>query len=154
MENKTCPFCKILKENSEEKREIIEETKNTFTILSNPALVKWHILVMPKRHVEKLAELNKEEKEELFSQAIKIQELLLKKCNGCDIRQNFRPFIKQNEFKINHLHIHLIPREFEDELYKKCMIFEKEVFKKLPQKELNEIKEEINKLRGEIKNAY
>ena len=134
-----CPFCSKI----EPKSRIIDETNKTLTILSNPALVEGHCLVIPKRHVEKLSELNKEEKEELFSQVVKAQELLLKKFGGCDIRQNFRPFQKQSNLKVNHLHIHLQPRELEDELYKKCQIFEKEVFKELSQEELDKLKQEL-----------
>ena len=96
-----CPFCDLKEER------IIEETKNTFTILSNPAIVKGHLLVIPKRHAEKLSELNGDEKIELFNQVIKMQEILLRKFSGCDIRQNYRPFQAQDSLKVNHLHIHL-----------------------------------------------
>ena len=135
------PFCNI----SEQKTKIIDETENTLTILSNPALVKGHCLVIPKRHIESLSELNDKEREEFFSQVIKMQELLLKEFSGCDIRQNFRPFQKQNGLKINRLHIHIQPREFEDELYQKCQIFEKELFKQLSEKELNKLIESLRK---------
>lgn len=133
-----CPFCEIKDTNR-----ILDETDKTLTILSNPALVKGHCLVIPKRHVEKLSELSEEEKEELFSQVIKIQEILLKKFGGCDIRQNYRPFRKQNNLKVDHLHIHLQPRELFDELYKKCQIYEKEIFRKLSQEESDKLKEKI-----------
>ncbi len=134
-----CVFCKSI----EPKSRVLYETENTFSILSNPALVKGHVLVIPKKHVEKISELNEEERGDLFEQAIKMQELLLKKYGGCDIRQNFRPFQKQDELKVNHLHIHLQPREFEDELYWKCQIYEKEIFKNLNEEELEKLKEEI-----------
>jgi len=134
-----CPFCDLKEER------IIEETKNTFTILSNPAIVKGHLLVIPKRHAEKLSELNGDEKIELFNQVIKMQEILLRKFSGCDIRQNYRPFQAQDSLKVNHLHIHLQPREFEDELYKSCQIYEKTIFKELDKEEINKAKEFILK---------
>ncbi len=58
---------------------------------------------------------------------------------GCDIRQNYRPFQAENNLKIDHLHIHLQPREFEDRLYSKCQIFEKDVFEYLTEKEMGDI---------------
>ncbi len=123
-----CPFCNINKE----KTRIVEQTKNSLVILSNPRLISGHILVIPKRHVEKLSELNDEEKCDMLDLIIKYQEKILKKISsGCDIRQNYRPFQKQGKIKVNHLHIHLQPRELEDELYKKCQIFEKDIFKEL-----------------------
>jgi histidine triad (HIT) family protein len=134
-----CVFCNI----RIMKGRIIDNSKNTFTILSNPALVNGHLLVIPKRHVEKISELNKNEKEEIFEQLIKMQEIILKKHNGCDIRQNYRPFQKENGIKVNHLHFHLQPREFEDELYKKSQFFERQVFRELSEKELDELAREI-----------
>lgn len=136
MENQNCPFCKI----NEEKNRIIGKTKKTIIILSNPSLVKRHLLVIPKRHVEKLSELNKGEKEDLFSELEKFQEILLKKFPGCDIRQNYRPFIPQGRLKINHLHFHLIPREFKDKIYEAYGKFQDAVFKDLNKKELDEAK--------------
>lgn len=137
-----CPFCNV--EKSESTR-ILEETKHTYTILSNPSLMKGHCLVIPKKHVEILAELNDDERIELFEQVVRMQALLIRKFMGCDIKQNYRPFQKQDELKINHLHIHLQPRELYDELYEKCLIHEKEVFKKLTQEQLDEDKEFVLK---------
>ncbi len=43
--------------------------------------------------------------------------------------------------EIDHLHIHLQPREFEDDLYKKCQIFEKDIFRELTEQEIKKITE-------------
>ena len=131
-----CVFCKI----DNEKTRVIDESKNTITILSNPALVKAHCLVIPKRHIEKISELTKEEIVEIFDKMIRVQEKLLRKFSGCDIRQNYSPFMFQGKLKVNHLHFHLQPREFEDELYKKSQIYEKDIFKDLNQDNLDEVK--------------
>ena len=139
MNKMECPFCNL----DMEKTRILDETQKTRTIISNPALVKLPLLVIPKKHVEKPSELDKQEREEIFNQIIKFQELLLKKFSGCDIKQHFKPFLKQDDYKINHLHFHIIPREFEDEIYKKCQINEKQVFKFLNQEELEEIKNKL-----------
>jgi len=131
-----CPFCNINKE----KTRIIKEGKNVFVVFSNPRLVKGHLLVIPKRHVVKISELNAKEKKELFDTVIEFQEKILKKISsGCDIRQNYRPFQKQTGLKVDHLHIHLLPREFEDELYQKCQINEKRIFSNLEEEEIKRI---------------
>jgi histidine triad (HIT) family protein len=132
----TCPFCELDKE----KTRVLSESKHSFVILSNLSLVRGHCLVIPKKHVEKLSELNKEEIDDLILEVINFQENLLKKFGGCDIRQNYRPFQKQDDLKVHHLHIHLQPRELEDELYKKSQINEREIFHKLNNEELEEIK--------------
>lgn len=131
-----CVFCNY------NKNRVIYEGKNTFVILSNPRLMPGHLLIIPKRHVEKLSQLNKEELNELINLTIKFQEKILNNvAKGCDIRQNFRPFQKQDNLKVNHLHIHLLPRELFDELYEKCQIFEKDVFNKLNDEEINKFSE-------------
>ena len=129
-----CPFCNI------EKNRILTERKFTRVIFSNPRLMPGHLLVIPKRHVEKLSELSKEEQQELFKTTIEFQEKILNKiASGCDIRINYRPFQKQDDLKVNHLHIHLQPRELFDELYQKCQIFERDVFEDLKLEELEKI---------------
>ena len=130
-----CPFCAIDKE----KTRIVKRYKNFFVVLSNPRLVRGHLLVIPKKHFEKLFELNKKLKGELFEILVEFQEKLLRFYFGCDIRQNYRPFLKENKFKVSHLHFHLIPRKFEDKLYKKSQIFEKEIFENLRDKEAKEV---------------
>ena len=97
-------------------------------------------MVIPKRHVVKISELNEEERKELFDFVIRFQEKILQKLtSGCDIRQHYRPFQKQDSLKVDHLHVHLQPREFEDEIYKKCQIGERDIFKELAGDEAEDI---------------
>lgn len=65
------------------------------------------------------------------------------KKEGGDLRQNYRPFMKEGVLKVDHLHFHLIPRAWEDEIYNKSQIFEKDIFKKLDVVEINEVKSKI-----------
>lgn len=111
-------------------------------IFSNPRLMPGHLLVIPKRHVEKLSELNKDELDDLLKTTIKYQEKVIKDlAPGCDIRQNYRPFIKDGDLKVSHLHFHVQPRwpDTEDELFTKCQIHEIKLFKPLPITEKNRI---------------
>lgn len=115
---------------------MVTEGRYVFTALSNPRLMPGHLLIIPKRHIEKPSELTGEERAELFEMVITFQEKILQKvATGCDIRQNCRPFLPQGKLKVNHLHFHLLPREFEDELYSKSMIYEKTIFQNLPEEE-------------------
>lgn len=131
-----CPFCSI----DVKKTEIIQAGKNYYVALSNPRLVPGHLLVIPKRHIEKLSELNKKERQELFEAVIQLEEKILERyASGCDIRQHYRPFIKPNWVKVNHLHFHLQPREPEDHLYQTVQKHEQDLWQKLPQKERKKI---------------
>ena len=128
----TCPFCNTDKEKSR----MIKNGKSVFVILSNPRLVAGHLLVIPKRHVEKLSELAGEERKELFDTAIEFKNKIAKAFSGCDMRQHYRPFIKESQTKVNHVHFHLHPRNPEDQLYKKSQLFEKDLFKGLTKSEI------------------
>jgi len=111
-----CPFCTI----NTEKTRIVEEKEQVFVILSNPRLMPGHILIIPKRHVEKPSQLSEPERKELFDTALEFQEKILAKlASGCDMTQHCRPFQPESQLKVNHVHIHLRPRELKDELYQK-----------------------------------
>lgn len=131
-----CPFCNI----NSEKTRILKDGNFIRVIFSNPRLMFGHLLVIPKKHIEKISDLSQDEQEELFKTLIEFQEKILSKvASGCDIRQNYRPFQKQDRLKVHHLHFHLHPRELFDELYEKCQVFEKEVFRDLLPEELNKM---------------
>ncbi|HRZ30337.1 MAG TPA: HIT family protein [Candidatus Paceibacterota bacterium] len=130
-----CPFCRILES---KKERVIEEGKLVFVIFSNPRLMKGHLLVIPKRHVEKPSCLNAQERKELFDTLLSYQDKILSQfSSGCDIRQNCRPFQKQSDLKVNHVHFHLQPRELFDELYEKVQKFETNIFHKVDKIENN-----------------
>ena len=132
-----CPFCNSTLENER----IIEETRYCRVLFSSPRLVKGHLLIVPKKHVEKLSQLSAAERQNLLNTAIKYQEKIIAHfAPGCDIRQNFRPFQKQDGVKVDHLHIHLLPREFKDGLYQKCQKYETDIFQKLSSGEIKVIK--------------
>lgn len=123
--NMDCPFCEI----DESRTKVLFRGRYCFVCLSNPYLMEGHLLVIPNRHVEKLSELNEEEREELFSLVVEFEEKVLEKVSGCDVRINYRPFQKQGDLKVDHLHVHLQPRELYDELYEKCQVYEKDLFR-------------------------
>ena len=132
-----CPFCNL--EHSEVNR-VLEERTHTVVIFSNPRLMPGHLLVIPKRHVLSLSELSAEERSELFDIAIEYQDKILERISsGCDLKQHNRPFIPQNDLKIDHVHLHLQPREWEDELYSKSQVHDRALFQKLPQEEADRI---------------
>ena len=72
---------------------------------------------------------------------VKKYQKLLAECvgDGCDVRENYRPFLKQSRLKVDHLHWHLIPRSNEDEIYMKSQIGERDVFRNLEDRELSEL---------------
>ena len=132
-----CRFCDL---ETKGKQKVLNISKHCVVIFSNPRLMKGHLLIIPKRHVLNLKDLSEEEQKELFDLTIYYQDKILKNfASGCDIKQHNRPFIMENDLKVDHLHIHLQPREFEDELYLSSQIFDREIFKPLSDDEILDV---------------
>lgn len=86
---KDCPFCE-----ASLIARTIEENKSAHIFFSNPRLTKGHLLVSPKRHIEEPWKLSKNEISDVFTLVHKYQKLLAEKLGtGCDIKQNYRPFL-------------------------------------------------------------
>ena len=120
-----CPFC-----NPNER--ILKENEHALVVLSNPHKVPGHFLVLPKRHVEKPWELSHEELADIFDLIFFIEQRIIGKLgDGCDVRQNYRPFMKQSDLKVDHVHFHVIPRALDDYIYKVSEQFETELFAEL-----------------------
>ncbi|MCI0597482.1 HIT family protein [Candidatus Parcubacteria bacterium] len=133
-----CRFCNI--ETADAQR-ILEVRERCVIMFSNPRLMRGHLLVVPKRHVEHLSELDSDERKELFDTAIEYQERIKKNiAPGCDLKQHNRPFLPENDLKVDHVHIHLQPRSFDDELYTKAQIHERTLFKSPTEEEILKIK--------------
>lgn len=135
--NEVCPFCTTARQEDR----ILKEGSYTYVILSNPRLVPGHLLVIPKRHVAgKLEDLSQEERDEILEFLIEFQTKILKKlASGCEIRQNYKPFIENNRTHVNHVHFHLYPRERTDELYEKIDSHREGVFKDISEEEKKKI---------------
>ncbi len=109
-------------------------------ILSNPRKMPGHFLVIPKRHIEKPWELRPDELSDIFELIFFIEKKIIGKLGeGCDIRQNYRPFLKQSRLKVDHVHFHIYPRYFEDYLYKVSEQFETDLFTDLDESDQEEI---------------
>lgn len=120
-----CPFCV-----SDER--VLKSNKLAQVILSNPRKVPGHVLVNPKRHVEKPWELAPEEITDIFELIAFVQQKFVGKLgDGCNVRQNYLPFIDQNNVKVDHVHFHVIPRSFNDYLYSVSGQYEDGLFAEL-----------------------
>lgn len=152
MNLENCPFCKL------DKKRVINEREFSYALLDIYPVSKGHTLIIPKRHVLNIEDLNKKEIIDLFENLIKVKEALKNyfKCDGFNIGINLGEVSGQT---IEHIHIHLIPRYKNDTNFpfggvRKVVLdfldFDKEKLKeKLLKNSLKE--EEIEKLRNYIK---
>lgn len=120
-----CPFCNPLEG-------ILKENEYAQVMLSDPRKVPGHLLVMPKRHIEKPWELTDKELQDIFDLIFFIEKRVMGKLGeGCDIRQNYRPFLKQDALKVDHIHFHVIPRSLNDYIYSVSEKYEADLFAEL-----------------------
>jgi diadenosine tetraphosphate (Ap4A) HIT family hydrolase len=132
-EDTNCPFCTI-------GDRVLRENEHAQAFLSNPRKVPGHFLVTPKRHVEKPWELTPEELQAVFELIFFIQQRLLGKLgDGVDIKQNYRPFLKQGRLKVDHVHFHVYPRALEDYIYQVSEKYEADLFAELDDLERDEV---------------
>ncbi|MGF7229393.1 MAG: HIT family protein [Candidatus Saccharibacteria bacterium] len=120
--SENCPFCAI----ETQAERILWSDELTVTFLSNPRLIEGHTLVVPRRHVEKPWDLTSPELQSIFTNLWKVEQKLITGGvgAGCDIRQNYRPFMPQGRVKVDHVHFHALPRKLNDTLYETSMRFE------------------------------
>ena len=105
-----CLFCKIA--NKEIPSRIITETENSIAFLDAFPVSRGHTLVIPKNHYEKVQDMTDIDNNDLFDTVHKViskvdkltGSTLLAIHNGKDSGQ-----------EIPHVHVHLIPRESDDQ---------------------------------------
>lgn len=140
MSETSCPFCHL-------GSEVLKDNKFAVLFPSNPRKTKGHLLVTPKRHIEKPWNLTKDERLDVLELVLFAQKLIVNNISeGCDVRQNYRPFLKQSKLKVDHVHYHIIPRNLNDDLYDKVEKYETDMFKKLSEAEYKEIVRIIKKV--------
>lgn len=74
----------------------------------------------------------------IFELVFIIQQKITEKfAQGCDVRQHYRPFLKQGRVKVDHVHYHVIPRDPEDLIHQQVETHEADLFQNLPDQERN-----------------
>lgn len=128
-----CPFC-------DPTDRILKQNEHAQVLLSNPRKVPGHFLVIPKRHIEAPWELTPEELQDIFALIFEVEQKIIGKLgDGVDVRQNYRPFMKQSTLKIDHVHFHVIPRYLDDYIYSVSEKYETELFAALDDVEREEV---------------
>ena len=109
-----CVFCKIV--NGEIPSYKIYETDNVMAFLDISQNTKGHTLVIPKKHIESIFDLDEQTGRDLFESVIKTTNILKNKLGFKDVNllNNNGSLAGQ---VVNHYHIHIIPRYGNDECY-------------------------------------
>lgn len=106
-EETKCSFCKLKNER------IITETKYSIAFYDAYPVTNGHTLVIPKRHIQSIFDMNEEELEDFWIFVFKMRKWLYEetKCSGMNIGINDGKSAGQT---IMHGHLHLIPRRIGD----------------------------------------
>lgn len=134
MAESNCTFCNL------KPGEVLKSNEHALVVLSDPRKVPGHTLVLPKRHIEEPWQLTADELTDIFKLIFYVEQRFLGKLgDGVDIRQNYRPFKKQDDLKKNHVLFHVVPRAKDDYIYSVSEKFEKDLFAKLDDLERDEV---------------
>ena len=104
-----CIFCKIISKQIPAK--ILHETSHSICFLDAFPLAKGHVLVITKKHHQKIQELNTDENSDLFS----LVHTMMSKVDS--ITGSTLVAIHNGENagqEIPHVHVHLVPRDTSD----------------------------------------
>ena len=107
----SCIFCKIIK--GEIPSSVIYEDENVKVILDIAPAAKGHAIMLLKKHVANVFELDAELAAKVFAVVPKVASVIKEElgCDGLNILQNNGEDAGQTVF---HLHIHFIPRWKDD----------------------------------------
>ncbi|MCK4779616.1 MAG: HIT family protein [Candidatus Lokiarchaeota archaeon] len=115
MKEKDCIFCKLAER--EIPSQIIFENELDIAFLDISPISEGHTIVIPKKHYSNLEYIPDYELTELFKVVKKLAIMIHKKLkiDGYNILQN--NFTAAGQV-INHFHVHIIPRNFDDEKFR------------------------------------
>ena len=129
----TCPFC-------EPKQRVLKENEHAYVMLSDPRRVEGHVLVIPKRHIEKPWAITDEETLAAFELIKLVQQRLVPLLGqGTRVLQNYMPFMPDTKYKVSHMHYHVMPRNLKDKMYQIVDVHDNELFEDLSPEEHDRI---------------
>jgi diadenosine tetraphosphate (Ap4A) HIT family hydrolase len=102
--NENCPFC-----NFKNKKLLVYEGNTAYIVANKFPYSYGHLLVIPKRHITDIVDLNKDEDKDmmlLMKRSVKFLEKAIK-CKGFNIGLNQGEYSSHSQ---DHLHFHVVPR--------------------------------------------
>ncbi len=116
---KGCLFCE---KDDPEKNKVICENDMAYSRWDNFPISKGHAQVVPKRHVVSFFDLKSDELVQIFGLLKETKQLIDERFHP----DGYNLGVNEGEVagrRINHLHIHMVPRYFGDQLESKIKVF-------------------------------
>jgi histidine triad (HIT) family protein len=121
---KSCVFCEILHGKAE--ASVVFEDETAMAFLDIRPLLPGHCLVVPKVHVETLADLPGDLLAPFFS-AVQIVERAVE--TGLEAEGSFIAVNNKISQSVPHLHVHVVPRWKGDGLFSQKMVWKRSPYK-------------------------
>lgn len=106
-----CLFCRIVE--GEEPAYVVEETSDTVSFLDTRPVFKGHVLIVPRPHLETLADLPPELVGPVFTAAQRHATVMT---TALDADGSFVAMNNTISQSVPHLHVHVVPRRRKDGL--------------------------------------
>ncbi len=105
-----CLFCGLLKDTKDKKNLVLSRTAHYAVILNRYPYNNGHLMIVPRRHVAHLAQLNALERAEFFDVLTRMQNALCRamKPHGFNLGMNIEDIAGAGI--PDHLHWHIVPR--------------------------------------------
>lgn len=132
-----CIFCKIVEKKIPAR--IILESDKSLAFLDAFPVTKGHVLVIPKKHYDKVQQMPPDENSDLFELVQKVTTKIDKLTNAELIAIHNG---KESGQEIPHMHVHIIPRSTDDGAGAVHSMFRNRP--KLSEKEFDDILNKIN----------
>lgn len=104
-----CFFCRNLKEKRQKKNLILYQGRHVFVVMNKFPYNSGHLMIVPKRHLLNLEDLNSDELKEFF-ELLKTSTRIIKSAlrpNGFNVGMNIGIAGGAGE---DHVHLHIVPR--------------------------------------------
>lgn len=105
-----CVFCGILKSGKDAANFVLKRTKHSFAVLNLYPYNNGHTLILPKRHVADVSDLNDEEKLDWMNLAAEVQAVLQARIRPHGFNLGINLGIAAGAGIPKHLHFHVVPR--------------------------------------------
>lgn len=105
-----CLFCRLLKGKKDKKNLVLLRTPHHAVILNRYPYNNGHLMIMPKRHIACISQLNRSEKAEFFDVLDQVRDALQKAMSphGFNLGMNISDVAGAGI--PDHLHWHIVPR--------------------------------------------
>ncbi len=103
MNPEECPLCEELKL----KRRVITENKTAFVLVNLKLVKEGHVMILPKRHVERYDELTPEEAKDIADLIERVSDAIYKEYGHYPLIA-INPVHRRTQ---PHIHIHLVPTD-------------------------------------------